>query len=148
VDKRAAVLVAAILVAACSSDTGSHPGGQPTDAQITEAPQITDAPIPTEIPAPADLAIAKVSLTATAGRNTTASVTVKTAAGAACSILVEYNSGPSTAAGLGDKTAPSSGKITWSWKVGGRTALGTYPITITCSKGDASGELVLSFRVT
>jgi hypothetical protein len=45
-------------------------------------------------------------------------------------INVIYNSGPSTAAGLGAQTSNSSGKVSWTWKVGTRTADGTYPVNI------------------
>jgi hypothetical protein len=75
-------------------------------------------------------------------------VTIKTVSGAKCDIDVVYNSGSSTAAGLGSKTASSTGRITWSWKVGTRTATGTYPIYIDCSKGDRDGSLTLHFKVT
>ena len=85
--------------------------------------------------------------TSSVARNQTASVTIKTTKGASCSIDVEYNSGPSTAAGLGTKKANSSGTITWKWKVGGRTARGTYPIYISCEKGDREGTAETSFRV-
>jgi len=74
-------------------------------------------------------------------------VTIKTLARARCSIDVEYASGPSTAAGLGDKTASSTGVITWSWKVGGRTTLGTWPIYISCVLGDRSADVSTSFTV-
>ncbi|WML54339.1 hypothetical protein RCG17_06745 [Neobacillus sp. PS3-12] len=60
-----------------------------------------------------------------------ASVTINTTPGAEGTIEVDYNSGPSTAAGLFPQTANSSGDITWTWKVGTRTAHGTYPVIIT-----------------
>jgi hypothetical protein len=60
-----------------------------------------------------------------------ASVTINTSPGAEGTIEVDYNSGPSTAAGLYPQTADSSGSITWTWKVGTRTAPGTYPVIIT-----------------
>jgi hypothetical protein len=60
-----------------------------------------------------------------------ASVTIKTAPGAEGSIEVDYNSGPSTAAGLYPQTVDGSGNITWTWKVGTRTAPGTYPVIMT-----------------
>jgi hypothetical protein len=95
-----------------------------------------------------DLTVKKVSLTESVPRNGTAKVTIKTAPKARCSIDVEYKSGPSTASGLGDKTADSTGKVSWSWKVGGRTTPGRWPIYIDCAKGDREGSLSLTFRVT
>jgi hypothetical protein len=109
---------------------------------------IPGTPPPTQAPTPKPLAISKVSLTNKVSRGSTAKVTVKTAPKAKCSIDVEYDSGPSTAAGLGDKTAGSSGKVSWSWTVGRNTARGSYPITIYCTKGDAAGTLSLTFKVT
>lgn len=60
-----------------------------------------------------------------------ASVSIKTKPGASGTIEVIYNSGPSKAAGLYPQTADGNGNITWTWKVGTRTAPGTYPVTIT-----------------
>ena len=65
-------------------------------------------------------------------RNSTASVTVRTVPGASCSIQVIYKSGPSGAQGLEDKQADNSGLVSWSWKVGSNTALGAWPVNITC----------------
>jgi hypothetical protein len=79
--------------------------------------------------------------------NDTASVSIKTAKGAKCSIDVEYASGSSTAKGLGTKKANSKGAITWKWKVGGRTTPGEWPISIYCTKGDRSGDASTSFTV-
>ena len=132
------------------------PTEEPTTAPtpvITPVPEPTLAPTPevTPIPEPTDappLSVTKVSLTASVCNGCTASVTIKTSAGAYCTIDVVYNSGSSTAAGLGPKTAGSTEKIKWSWKVGTRTATGTYPIYIDCSKGDRNGTLTLSFKVT
>ncbi len=96
----------------------------------------------------ADVLVKKVSVTSPVTRGSTAKVTIKTEAKAKCSIDVVYNSGSSTAAGLTRKTADSTGKISWSWKVGTRTATGRYPIYIDCSMGDREGSLTLMFRVT
>lgn len=45
-------------------------------------------------------------------------------------ITVNYKSGPSTAEGLEDKTSNSSGFVSWTWKIGGRTSAGTYSIVV------------------
>jgi hypothetical protein len=61
------------------------------------------APLPNSTLAPSS---AKVTITkhpGTVRRGATASVTIKTAAKAACSFTVRYKSGPSTAQGLGPK---------------------------------------------
>ncbi len=80
-------------------------------------------------------------------RNATASITIKTLAKARCYIDVEYASGSSTAAGLGAKTAPSTGRITWDWRVGGRTTKGTWPVYISCSVGSRSADTSTSITV-
>ena len=45
-------------------------------------------------------------------------------------ITVYYKSGPSSASGLDPKTSDANGYVSWSWKVGGRTAPGTYRIVV------------------
>jgi hypothetical protein len=69
-----------------------------------------------------------------------ATATIKTAAGASCSIDVEYKSGSSTAAGLDLKTADGAGAVTWRWRVGVRTTPGNWPVTVRCNKGTASAQ--------
>jgi hypothetical protein len=129
------------------STSPTEPTAQPTQtAQPTSDPTAEPSPPAEPADAPA-LAVTKVSLTASVCNGCTASVSIKTDAGAMCDIDVKYNSGSSTAAGLSPKTANSSGNVTWSWRVGSRTASGTYPIFIECSKGDRSGSLELQFKV-
>jgi hypothetical protein len=140
--------------------------GQPTSVALIPEPIVTPAPTPkpgktakpvaTAKPGPTakpdptakPLSVNKVSLTGSVSRGGTAKVTIKTDAHADCSIEVTYNSGPSTAAGLGDKTANDSGSVSWSWRVGSNTARGSYPIDIWCSKGERGDNLSLTFRVT
>jgi hypothetical protein len=71
-------------------------------------------------------------VTTPVSRNQTATATATTAANSNCTIVVTYNSGPSQAQGLGAKTADGSGRVAWSWQIGGNTALGTYPVDVTC----------------
>jgi len=56
-----------------------------------------------------------------------------TTGGSSCAIVVTYNSGPSSAQGLGPKTASGAGAVSWTWMIGGNTALGTYPVDVTCA---------------
>ncbi|MCO7127761.1 DUF4236 domain-containing protein [Sporolactobacillus shoreicorticis] len=93
----------------------------------TETKSATTKPAESK-PAPS-VSVVSHGLNVSPGQN--ASVTVKGEPGAHGSIQVVYNSGPSTAAGLGPKTADGNGNITWVWKVGTRTAPGDYPVTIT-----------------
>ena len=80
-------------------------------------------------------------------RGANATAAVKTAARAQCSITVEYKSGPSSAIGLGNKAASSSGAVSWTWKVGPGTTRGSWPVTVSCSKGDASSNITRKLTV-
>jgi micrococcal nuclease len=71
-----------------------------------------------------------------------ASVTIKTAAKASCSITVRYKSGPSTAAGLVSKQANANGIASWSWKVGTRTTAGSWPVLIS-GQGQGTAQTVV-----
>jgi len=76
------------------------------------------------------LTVVPVSAT---GQGNTATLRALTLPGAACSITVYYGSGPSTAAGLGNKLADTTGSVSWSWKVGTRTAPGMHRIVVSVS---------------
>jgi hypothetical protein len=105
-----------------------------TPRQPTRTPPPAPAPRPrTPRPAPA-LTVTIVSLPPT-GQGNVATATARTAPRADCSIVVEYKSGPSTARGLDPKTAAATGTVAWSWLVGTRTTPGSWPVTVTCSRG-------------
>ena len=95
----------------------------------------------------AALKLSIVKVTSPVSHGSSATLKAKTVPGAECSIDVEYSSGPSTATGLGSKTADSAGNVSWTWKVGSKTATGTYPITVTASKGGESTTKDTSFAV-
>jgi hypothetical protein len=95
----------------------------------------------------ADLLITLVSVTSPAIPFTDATLTVSTAPGANCSIVVHYKSGPSRAKGLIPKVASSSGRVSWTWRVGSNTTPGRWPIVVTCEKGNDQGEFRTSFEV-
>ena len=96
---------------------------------------------------PAALAVKVDSRTDEVSRGDKGSVSVRTAPKAKCAIEVDYASGPSKAAGLGDKTASSTGDVTWSWTVSSRTTRGTWPISVRCDLGDRTGEANTSVTV-
>jgi hypothetical protein len=95
----------------------------------------------------ADLPITFISVTSPAAPFTDATLTISTTPGANCSIVVHYKSGPSRAKGLVPKVASSSGRVSWTWRVGSNTTPGRWPIVVTCRKGTNSGELKTSFAV-
>jgi hypothetical protein len=76
---------------------------------------------------PAWATVRKVAFTATVSPNETASLTVRVAPSARCTIEVIYDTVVSRAAGLGPKTG---GLITWRWKVGGATHAGRWPVIV------------------
>ncbi len=113
------------------------PTATPTDTPVpSDTPVPTDTSVSTDTPAPPPIRLVITSLTTPIHRGATAMLVARTAAHATCSIDVEYASGPSSAQGLGDKTANGSGVVTWSWKVGSRTTFGAWPVTVTCNVGD------------
>ena len=91
---------------------------------------VAAAPLP--VPALAAKSVTITTAPGTVRRGATAYVAVNAWSKATCSISVYYKSGRSTAQGLYTKTAPTSGKLSWSWKVGTRTTPGSWPVTITC----------------
>jgi hypothetical protein len=124
------MLVAGATALACTSAA---------PAVITPEP----TPEPTKVPLP--IKAGQVS-EAVAPRGT-ARLAIETVAEAVCTITVEYDSGPSQAQGLTEKTTDGDGKVDWSWLVGSNTAAGRYPITVYCAKGDRDAYLEVTFRV-
>jgi len=95
----------------------------------------------------ADLLITLISVTSPATPFSDATLTISTSPGANCTIAVHYKSGPSRAKGLIPKVASSSGRVSWTWRVGSNTTPGRWPIVVTCEKGADYGELRTSFQV-
>jgi len=95
----------------------------------------------------ADLPITLISVTSPAAPFSDATLTISTTPGANCSIVVRYKSGPSRAKGLVPQLASSSGRVSWTWRVGSNTTPGRWPIVVTCEKSTDHGELRTSFEV-
>jgi len=95
----------------------------------------------------AEVPITLISVTSPAAPFTDATLTISTSSGANCSIVVQYKSGPSRAKGLVPKVANSSGRVSWTWRVGSNTTPGRWPIVVICEKGLDRGELRTSFEV-
>lgn len=93
------------------------------------------------------LAVTLVSITSPVSHGRVASISVKTAPGAVCTITVTYKSGPSRAKGLTPKAADNAGGVEWIWIVGTRTTPGTWPVSVMCSSGGKTGTLHASFEV-
>lgn len=134
-------VVLAVVIAACSNAPA------PTTLGPGPTPKATPAPTPIPTPTPIPLDVTKGGMTSPVAKGDKATLTVHTAVGADCKIVVEYDSGPSQASGLVEKTADTNGDVSWSWTVGQTTKSGTYPITVTCFKAERQGTLETSFVV-
>lgn len=115
----------------------ASPSPSPTPSAMA-SPTPTPTPTTKPSPIPVQTTVRFVNAPLTASRGSYATLKVKTAANTACSIEVDYKSGPSTAAGLGPKSSDGAGNVSWTWKVGATTTRGSWPITVTC--GDASAQ--------
>ncbi len=103
--------------------------------------------VATNAPAEPQLAVTLVSITSPVNHGNPATISVKTAPGAACRITVTYKSGPSRAKGLIPKTSDDHGMVGWTWLVGTRTTAGTWPVSVNCSAGGRTGTLQTSIVV-
>jgi hypothetical protein len=114
----------------------------------TAPPPAGPTPRPTPTGAPGSSVTVRItSLTSPVSQGAIATLVARTKAGDSCTIVVEYKSGPSKAAGLGPETASGSGSVSWIWKVGSRTTLGSWPVTVTCSAGGKSASAQKSLVV-
>jgi competence protein ComEC len=123
-DKNGTVIITADL----NGYTISLAKGSATSAST---PTGGSTPTPTQtVSAASGLVI--VSVTSPVIRGASATLTAKTSPNANCSIIVHYKSGPSSASGLSPKSADAGGMVSWTWTVGVKTTLGTWPIDVTC----------------
>lgn len=84
-----------------------------------------------------------ISITSPVSLGSKATVTIQGQPNTKYSIAVHYSSGDSTAAGLEDKTSDSSGKVSWTWKIGPKTKTGTFNIDITGADQTFSTEITI-----
>ena len=136
-------LCATLLVSACSEDLTGAAVPTPLPVVAGEVPIVTSAPTPTLIPLPVRI----VDYTKTVSPGDQASIAVRTSSGAKCTISVLYESGESEAKGLDEKTADSSGDVTWAWSVGHNTNPQTALVTVTCESMSQTGVLMIDLAV-
>src|SRR5207249_9503467 len=122
------------LVLASGMACGEGVGPDQTQVQTSTSPSAEVASPP---PAAGATVVTFVNAPVTAARGQNATLRVKTGANLACTIEVDYKSGPSTAAGLSPKNSDAGGNVSWTWKVGANTTTGNWPITVTCGGGSA-----------
>ena len=104
-----------------------------TDTSATEPP-VTNINNP----------ITFISWSKTVARNEDATVKIKGTPNTTYYITVRYKSGSSTADGLVSKTSDKDGYVSWTWHIGGRTATGTFTITVT----DGEQSETVNFTIT
>ena len=105
-----------------SAASPSASAAAPTPSSLaTKSPKPTPTPLAKKSPVPVQTMVKFLNAPLTASRGSYTTLQVKTSANKACSIEVDYKSGPSTAAGLGPKVSNSAGNVSWTWKVGGNT---------------------------
>jgi len=146
-----AVVAIAVAVAACGSSAGSP---APSTAAKSPAPtshvlDATSRPTTQSKPTadPNAFAVKVTAHTKSVSRGGTASVTIKTTPGAECGISVLYSGSPSSAKGLEPKKADKKGTVLWKWTVASDTKKGTWPIDVSCSVGDRTGDAETNFTV-
>ena len=112
-------------------------GSSGTDAppETTQEPEITTEPEITLSPDSDSDGLTITSWPKTASRNEVVSVTIKGKANTKYYIEVNYSTGPSTSKDLNPKTSNSDGIVTWTWKVGARSAAGTFDIIVKDDEG-------------
>jgi hypothetical protein len=136
----------------------SQPGVSPepeakSESELRSEPELASEPEPALEPEPASWSepaarvtntrILRVSSPVKRGANAT--VIANTEPHAACHIMVNYGSGPRRVAGPQDKSADDAGWVSWNWRIGTRTAPGTWTIDVICEPGgSASATLTIS----
>ena len=118
----------------------------------TEPPVVKRKPAPTPKPGPTPttgLELKIISVTSPIRKGNTATLEAKTNPGAHCTITVYYKSGPSGAQGLKrTPRADEDGYVMWSWKVGGNTTPGKWPIKVTAELEGKTATEWTEFTVT
>jgi hypothetical protein len=116
------------------------PGAVSPPPPFTAAPSNTQAPQTTFTASGFTL----TQLTSPVGTGGTASATIQTGAGAACSIgFVTPSGSQSTAQGLAPETANGNGVCAWTWKISSNTKPGTGTVTITANGATQSFPIVI-----
>ena len=81
------------------------------------------------VPSLAAASVRLVSITSPINAGGYETMTVAVSPASSCSIVVNYKSGPSRAAGLNSRRG---NRISWTWMVGTRTTPGRWGIDVSC----------------
>lgn len=110
-------------------DDSKQVNGEVEESQKESEPETSGSDLQADPPAQSG-AISVQSLTSPIHRGSTAHMEIKGIPGEEYSITVHYASSVSKAADLIPKIADENGTVAWKWKVGSRTAAGTYRIIV------------------
>ena len=110
----------------------------------------TATPRSATLPPGATFSVSITSLPDSVGHGANATMTAQTLSGASCTAKVTYHSGTVSSAGglAGSRVAPSTGTLSWTWKVGSTTGAGTSTAVVTCTLGGQTESDSRSFAVT
>lgn len=100
------------------NESSEHPSEQPTEQPI-------------QPPDGETYEIELISMTTPVAQGKSATVSICGKADTEYSIKVMYSSGPSSAKGLEPKMSDENGNVSWTWRIGGSTAVGMHEIKIT-----------------
>jgi hypothetical protein len=138
------VLATAALFAACS-DGAATGAATRTPLPLVPSDEPIATPEPTATPVPLPVKVTQAPKTVSPGDR--ASIKVRTAKRASCSISVAYESGESEAKGLDPKKADSSGDVAWAWTVGINTNPQTAVVTVSCEAAHRTGTATADLTV-
>jgi hypothetical protein len=110
---------------------GRSAAAQAAPATATVGPNALPTASPITSPAAASLGIAILSLTSPVSTNSDATLQIRTAPSANCSVTVYNKSGPIRTRGLDDVTADGQGLCAWAWRMAGAKVTGAWSIDIT-----------------
>lgn len=125
-----------------SPATTARPAGTTLPPVVTTLPPVATTLPPTTTAAPRPGNLVLLEFTRTVKKGNKATLTIQGAPNTKYTIKVKYSSGYSTAKGLEPVISDSYGVCSWTWKVGGSTKPGDYPVTV--SDGVNSYTLTLT----
>ena len=80
-----------------------------------------------------DLPLALVALTSPVHPGRDARLTVQTAPGTQCMLLVRYKAGSAETELALPRRADTTGRVRWTWRIDPKATPGTWPILVHCS---------------
>lgn len=135
------VLSEKITITVTGKKKNTEPPAPPeTKPESTTEPAIEPVTEPATEPV-TEPTLEVVLLTSPVSRNETATLRICGKPDTEYTITVYYKSGASTADGLEPKYSDANGFAEWSWKIGGKTSLGTYRIVVKSKEPGCGGDL-------